>query len=477
MSLLFRISKDARLKKDILEYLDNQSNPVFFNEMLLAFPQISMSTLQKKCHELNAIIKLSYPENTVQLIINKRTGIKLIRQSDNLEAVMESLIVDALPYQLAKRFVYSTSIDSEKICQELGMSFSQLRRKVNHINSSINRYDLHMTVSHQIKIFGSELMRRANLIFALSSAHRDFSTIQWIENPERYTKQSELILDYLNITKNNGIIHNFKIITFINECSINSHRQIIFHSRLDHLVQNINFPNKPDFLFNWEDNDWYFFILMIYSSNTSNYNLEINPIFKNILAKDSSVIRWFSTFDKYFKELSSEQKDNVLTELIRGYITDELLNIDYIFSDIHSNKTINDIKEHYPVFYKNFSQFWDDILANSPTPVSNYMKFRYLLIFQLVFPLHECIPKIHLYLESSFMLPMKSIIKNRISLFFSGSFDIDFTDEKYTADFIIATSKNYNYKKDDRKKLILLEQYLSENDLSQMHERFASLFE
>lgn len=474
---MFRISKDARLKKDILEYLDNRSDAVFFNEMLLAFPEVSMSTLQKKCHELNEIIQLSYPENTVQLMINQRTGIKLIRQSENLEAAIESLIVKELPYQLAKRFIYATSIDSEKLCQELGMSFSQLRRKTNQINNSINRYDLHMTVSHQIKIFGSELMRRANLIFALSSTHRDFSTIHWIENPERYIKQSELILDYLNIKKNNGIIQNFKILTFVNECAINSNRKIIFHNGINHLIQNTNFPKKPDFLFNWDTNDWYFFILMIYSSNTSSYKLEINPIFKNIIASDSSVARWFSIFDKHFKELSSDQKDTVLTELIRGYITNELLNIDYMFWDVHSSETIHSIKHHYPIFYKKFLQFWNDILEHSSTPVSEYMQFRYLLIFQLVHPLHEYIPKIRLYMESGLMFPMESILKNRIFLFFRGTFDIEFIDEKQAANFILTTSRNYHYSKTDKKKLILLEPILSANDLSQMHKRFASLFE
>ncbi|GGI66826.1 helix-turn-helix domain-containing protein [Enterococcus alcedinis] len=473
---MFRISKEARLKKDILEYLDNQSDSLFFNEMLLAFPEISMSTLQKKCHELNEVIQATYSDGSVQLIINKRTGIRLLRHSNNLEKVIENLITEELPYQLAKRFIYANSIDSKVLCEELNISFSQLRRKTNLINNSINRYDLHMTVSHQIKIFGSELMRRANLIFALSTTHRNFSTIAWIENPDRYIKQGQLILNYLNITPNNSLIQSFALLTFVNECAINNNRQIIFHNDLHHLIDNTNFPKKPGFLVNWEDNDWCFFILMIYSSASSDYKLDFAPDFYALIANDSSIRRWFSIFNQHFPALNQQQKTTVLDELIRGYVTDQLLNIDYMFWDVHLNETVNTMNHYYPVFYQKFLRFWTALSDNSAAPLSEYMRLRYLFISQLVFPLETFIPTVQVYMDSNLMLVMEALVQSRIKMFFRNSFDVQFTDNIKDANFILTTSNYYIYTKEDRQKVILFEPPLSDNDLTYMHGCFSSLF-
>lgn len=473
---MFRISKEARLKKDILEYLDNQSDSLFFNEVLLAFPEISMSTLQKKCHELNEVIQTTYPDGSVQLIINKRTGIRLLRHSNNLEKVMENLITEELPYQLARRFIYTNSIDSDKLCEELNISFSQLRRKTNLINNSINRYDLHMTVSHQIKIFGSELMRRANLIFALSTTHRNFSTIPWIENPDRYIKQGQLILDYLNIAQNNSLTQSFALLTFVNECAINNNRQIIFRHDLHHLIDNTNFPQKPDFLVNWEDNDWYFFILMIYSAASSDYKLDFSPDFYSVITSDSSITRWFSIFNQHFSALNPQQKTTVLDELIRGYVTDQLLNIDYMFWDVHLHETVNNINLYYPVFYKKFLHFWNDLANNLASPLSEYMRLRHLFIVQHVFPLETFIPTVQVYMDSNLMLVMEALVENRIKMFFRNSFDVQFIDNMKEADFILTTSNYYTYRKEDKNKIILFEPPLSDNDLTFMHGRFSTLF-
>ena len=351
---LFRISKDARLKKNILEYLDNQSDFVFFNEMLLAFPHISMSTLQKKCHELSQMIQTAYPDESVQLTINKRNGLRLVRQSQNLETAIEQLITQEFPYQLAKRFVFVDTILSEDLCEDLNMSFSQLRRKTSLINDSINPYDLHVTVSHQVKIFGNEFMRRANLLFYISTTHRNFSTIPWIDNPERYIETGKVILEHLDLAYSQSVVQIFSRIAFINECAIESKRSILFHSDVDNLIQNINFPQKPDFLAHWETNDWYFFLLMIYCSGSSEFQLDFKENYLEELKELPVFERWISTFEQSFGRLSNQQLKIIHQELIRGHVAHHLLNIDYIFWDIHLDELTYNVKKFYPVFYQKF---------------------------------------------------------------------------------------------------------------------------
>ena len=173
------MTKDVWLKIDLLELLDNHTGALYFHEILVAFPQISLSTLQKKCHELQQEIKNCYLQEEVQLIIDRRNGIELIRETTTLQKIIERLITKELPYQISQKFIYEDLFNTEDLCHELGISLSQLRRKITGINRFINEYDLHITVSHQMKLFGSEKRRRSLLVSMLSLAHRQFSTINW----------------------------------------------------------------------------------------------------------------------------------------------------------------------------------------------------------------------------------------------------------------------------------------------------------
>ena len=99
------MTKDVWLKIDLLELLDNHTGALYFHEILVAFPQISLSTLQKKCHELQQEIKNCYLQEEVQLIIDRRNGIELIRETTTLQKIIERLITKELPYQISQKFM------------------------------------------------------------------------------------------------------------------------------------------------------------------------------------------------------------------------------------------------------------------------------------------------------------------------------------------------------------------------------------
>ena len=206
------MTKDVWLKIDLLELLDNHTGALYFHEILVAFPQISLSTLQKKCHELQQEIKNCYLQEEVQLIIDRRNGIELIRETTTLQKIIERLITKELPYQISQKFIYEDLFNTEDLCHELGISLSQLRRKITGINRFINEYDLHITVSHQMKLFGSEKRRRSLLVSMLSLVHRQFSTINWIGNSTFYLKQAAKIIDYLKLPSSYHYLETIAII-------------------------------------------------------------------------------------------------------------------------------------------------------------------------------------------------------------------------------------------------------------------------
>lgn len=469
---MFRLTKDTWLKQDILDYLDNQPEPIYFQELLKEFPQISLSTLQKKCRELDELIQDCYPDQTVQLRIDKRNGIQLVREQDNLQKVTSALIKNELPYQLVKRFIYVDSFEASDICEELNISQSQLRRKVRDFNNLTNKYGIHVTVSREVKIFGSEVMRRALAIYTLSTTYRQFSAIEWIDNPDFYFNQSVKILNYLDLSLIHSHIESISLVTLIIEQAIRGKRVIHLSDEIIEIFSLIQLPKKPYFLAHWDEYDWIYFIATIYGANFASFDLDIADSLKGYVVHSEIAQTWVTLFEKHFGKLTDSDYELIHNHLFRGYLTYEVLHVDFTFFGSHTLNTVKTIETLHPRYYKVFESFWQAYITTYPLYNTEYVKLQNLLTCHLIKSLDHFLPTITLYLDTNLMFSFEKLLQSRIISYFSTDYEIRFMTNREDADFIISIFACTICKNTSQDKFILIEPSLSTNDLQEMKKRF-----
>ncbi|MHC5267689.1 helix-turn-helix domain-containing protein [Enterococcus sp. LJL98] len=474
---MFRITKDVWLKRDILEVLDNQSKPIYFYELLVDFPQISLSTLQKKCHELQQEVKECYPQGDVAILIDKRRGIQLVRETNNLQKIIESLIKKELPYITVKHFIFTETIDTAALCDQLSISNSKLRRQLAQMNRIINGYDLHMTVSHQIKIFGSEAMRRSLTILMLSLAHRQFSNIDWVDNQEFYLKQAMKIANYLKLPTNHSYIESIALTSFVNEQAIRRGRAVFFQNESQALIEQIDFPKKPFFLAHWDENDWIYFFLTIYSTAFSSLDLKIKKSFRETFFKSPLYLDWLQLFEKHFTPLKSEQKKQVSQNLLREHLTLSVLKINYVFFSAYTIKTLHHLEIAHPRYYHIFSDFWEAYTQLHPDFELQQTKMNNLFICQSLIPIDHYLPKIKLFMDTNLMYALEKLMEQKISDALANKYVLTFTEKVEEADFILTTYTPSLLIDIPEGKMILLEPSLSSNDFYAMEKRFDNYYQ
>lgn len=474
---LLRITKDVWLKRDILELLDNHTGPIYFYEVLVAFPQISLSTLQKKCHELQQEVSQCYPNQEVEILINKRNGIELIRQTGNLQKIMEFLLVKELPYQIIKQFIFSNVIDTYTLCENFKISHSQLRRKTAMMNDIINGYDLHMTVSHQIKLFGNEITRRSLIISMLSLTHRQFSKIHWVDNPEFYLNQATKIGEYLKLPQSHSYIENMALTAFVNEQSIKRSRKILFQQEAQDIIKAIHFPKKPYFLMHWEDNDWIYFLLTIYGASFSQIPLSVDESFKHSFLNSALYLDWKMFFETYFIPLKKEQEEQVYQDLLRQYLTLSLLKVNYVFSSAYTLSTLKKIEVSYTRYYQVFSKFWNDFSSRHLLFDTIHTQVNNLITCQSLVPLEHYLPEVTLFMDTHLMRFLEQLMISRIVNGLSSKYIVRFTDNQEEADFFITTYNTTNFCSKYKESIILLEPTFSSNDLSILEKKFDAFFQ
>lgn len=469
------MTKDVWLKIDLLELLDNHTGALYFHEILVAFPQISLSTLQKKCHELQQEIKNCYLQEEVQLIIDRRNGIELIRETTTLQKIIERLITKELPYQISQKFIYEDLFNTEDLCHELGISLSQLRRKITGINRFINEYDLHITVSHQMKLFGSEKRRRSLLVSMLSLAHRQFSTINWIENSTFYLKQARKIMDYLQLPVSYHYLETIAIISFVNEQAIKRFRKILFQKEEKVLLQAIQFLKKPYFLLHWEENDWIFLLLSIHSIPFSPAPFSIEESFKRSFRTNALYLDWRILFQTYFSPLQKEQEDLLHYELLREYVTLNLLKVNDTFSNTYTLSILKTLEVSYPRYFQVFSTFWQGYTQCHPLFNLLHAQVNALFICENFVAWNHYLPQVTLFVDTHLMPTLEKWIASKIASSLSGKYHITFTQNQENADFIITTYLDTHFLK--KEKIILVEPTFSANDLTIIEKRLDAFYQ
>ena len=142
---------------DIIQLLDNQTDYISSENLLFLLGYSNITQVKKLCKKLQDDIKECYTEKEMTLVINKRHGIRLLRYPTcSFQDLFNLILSEDIAYCIFKEVLIQRVVSVKEFRDHYFVSFSTIKRKVKEINNTINDYNLHITVSHQLKIRGKE---------------------------------------------------------------------------------------------------------------------------------------------------------------------------------------------------------------------------------------------------------------------------------------------------------------------------------
>jgi len=113
-----------------------------------------------------------------------------------------------------------------------------------------------------------------------------------------YLLQTNQIFHYLNLSLSEIEIEYLSIWVFVNQNAIEEGYLLNDELKLSGFFENYKFVDKPNFLVDWKENDWEFFLLFLYTLDYISLEkiVEIKRI--NPFAKE--IEQWIDSFERYY---------------------------------------------------------------------------------------------------------------------------------------------------------------------------------
>ncbi len=123
----------------------------------------------------------------------------------------------------------------------------------------LSNYNVYISISDRMKLTGNESMIRIGAFAFLSLNYEDLSMFLYYSQVKDYLLQTNQIFHYLNLSLNENEIEYLSIWVFVNQHAIEEGFLLNDVPELAGFFENYRFIDKPNFLSDWEENDWKFF--------------------------------------------------------------------------------------------------------------------------------------------------------------------------------------------------------------------------
>lgn len=457
---MYRITKSIWIKKEILNYLDQQNNYISTTELseALKHTELSVSTLYKLCNELKEEIQKTYPKEKMQLIISLRHGLRLKRNNASFQPIIENLFVKDPFYIILNEVFQNKQFKTAHFCIKFHMSESQLRRRVKQINQLLNHHRLHISVSKNVTLRGDEYRCRYFYFQILLFVHQEFGNITWIDRPQLYIDSLDNIIDVLNLSITEEKKAVLAIWFYVNDFP---KQRVHLSKETKELLSIFPIPNRPAFMVHWGEDDWLFFTFFLYSSNLFGLNLTIEETSSHYQSVKPTIDLWIQTFKKHY-QVPIESFYEIADDLIYKYLLyDKLFASDsWIFLD-SDEIFFEHIQQNFPNYYRIFTEFYRKYSANDFTNCHQLSMRDSLMICTNIIEIDAYLPNIHIYLYSGHDQIAHSVIKNKIQAYFSNRVILQFDSQLNHPDLFITTSKS----RSDDIETVVIEHEITRNDI------------
>lgn len=460
---MFGFSKEILLKKDLLYYLDRQTDYVSSHDIAESMGNITSQTILKYIKELEEDLAKYYDSTEISLQVNKRFGIKLLRYNTNFNRILEFLFMESPVYEIFKGLLLHRQIDTGVICEQMEISLSNLKRIITRINQSIGVYGLRMTVGTNLKIVGKESNIRFVFFLFFYHVHHTYSNIPW-QNDPTYLERAHHISSSLYADEKAIMVETIALWLFINQTAKESDCLLEPLDLYVYFNENIIEKSRVSGL---DLNEWYYFLLCLYALDILDLSLFLNLEKIHNHHFSDMANKWLLLYESHFEKLTMEEQIWVRLAFQKSAILERFQFMSADLPTIFSPINYQEIEAHYPVFIKKFEAFCDEM--SSTLECKNYFFFdaRSLeLCLRFVSP-EDMAMTISVFLTTILSNGASKRIKIQLQNNFLNRINLRFTDELEEADLIITTEELSV----EDKEVIVIRPILSAQDLRHIEKR------
>ncbi|MGX7204752.1 helix-turn-helix domain-containing protein [Enterococcus pingfangensis] len=442
------LSKYNQLKIEIIEILSQINQEISYKDLLSKLSKgLGIHSLISLCKELETDISKVYPEKNVYLKINS-SSLQLIRYSSTLLYLYDEIFSSDLSYKIIESLFYKRSFNSEKFCHEQGISLSTFRRKIADLNKYLSHYQLHISVSSRLtlqKEQGSkngEISARFYLFSFLYSIHRQIQNVHWIQNSDKLKELRDQIFTYLGISYSGVPNDTVLLWLYVIQVSALNKHTLDFTNEEQRFIDALDFPRKPNFLTTWTAEDWQFLIVILYSFDNFNYQLNdsltLPPQEEEKIQKIES--SWFENFETAFQELSPEQQTISHKYFQKKYLFQQFFPVNEVTTQQLTFLDISAFHKNYPLYYQKFQKLWQNFsLSITKREIDlYYFEVEAILLSTYLCPPVHCLPNFKLFLLSDLGHFYESYIRTQITDTVRGLVDLTFVDNPIDADLTVS---------------------------------------
>lgn len=257
--MMFLKNKGHFLIRDILNILDYENHFLTMQQISQKLEYPTVNSVKNTCHYLKKQINELYSPKEIEFIISQHGGVRMKRKRVNFHLLIQAINEKSIHYNTTLSLLINRNLSTLDHCEENFISKSTLIRKMKKTVRLLSNYNVYISISDRMKLTGNESMIRIGAFAFLSLNYEDLSMFLYYSQVKDYLLQTNQIFHYLNLSLNENEIEYLSIWVFVNQHAIEEGFLLNDVPELAGFFENYRFIDKPNFLSDWEENDWKFF--------------------------------------------------------------------------------------------------------------------------------------------------------------------------------------------------------------------------
>ena len=457
------LDKKIKLKQDVLRILNYKNDFVTTEELAELIPYASFSTIRSICYELRDEIKEVYSEHEATLIINPSKGVRYVRHNISSQKINHYILSNHLFHDILVKILKERHFNVFSFLEENYISKSTLYNSIKKINARLNEFDLHISMSHQVKIVGKEHHIR------LFSFLYFFHTLDIYEDGSLFSMsikdKTRKILHYLEIDYLDLKLPLTELIVLVSELGIQPEAdELLFFKET---AKNFSFPKKPQFLASYSEYSWKILLLMLYSLNIVDFEI---PRKKILYEKE--IDDWITCYEESYAEISPYKKETLIQNFTKTLLLYHFFRISDVFIRPIDIPNFDGIKKNFPKFKESFDLFYERLSTKNSLYEDSYLLreiSEYLVSLTYTFP--DFATKAAVYVLTDSHLLFKKNLEEKIMAYLN--YFVTLTQSIEEADIIVSTM----HIKNSEQKVIEVDPDFSTMDLANLNKAVIELIE
>lgn len=441
----YGLHRKIALKKELLYFLANRDDFISSREIAKELNLGNPQQAQLLYHELKEDIAKYYKQNEFEIVINQIQGVRMIKNHGDIHLLINEYHYTELSFHLMVHLYYNRVIETSDFCAELFVSEATLRRRIRQLNKNLRPFTLRITCARKITLVGTEKDIRAYYTLSSYSIFRKLSNL-----PSEYTEKDIHLEDAQVISKILRVMgggfskaeSDMIALFFVTHSYPINQGYSLSEEFENHAPFNLKmFPQKPKFLQNWLDGDWYFFLFSAYLFDL----YRVGPLEKHLIQSDiykNRGLDWERLFKKNFPIHPVQNLLETKKQLARFFLFKSVYPVDNYIFRLFPILSFTKQMTRYPMHLRRFEQFWKEYTQLHPIMRTYHFKTNCLLLTLYLTPLSERKEEISIYVESKFSPQYTDYLMTSLTDYFYARYSLRFVSRKEKADLVLSTVKN-----------------------------------